>query len=134
MPISDYATSKTAEQDGVVQTYGDFWIKIARAGGSNKKYAKTMERKTEKYRRAIELNKLPDEKFLELFIEIYAEAVVLDWGGEGMVDENGAPIPCTREKVIEVFTQYPDLFSAVSKDAQRLELFQQQDSEADSGN
>lgn len=126
MPLfEDYATNHDVESEGAVRDFGDFWIKLARAGGSNKKYSKALRKTTAPYNRAIDLGKLPDELANKLMVTVYAEAVVLDWGGDGMVDPDGQPLPCTKENVVRVLTELPDLFAEVRKAAEGMELFQQ---------
>lgn len=134
MPLyDDYQTDESLEQEGVVRTYGDFWVRLARAGGSNKKYGKVLKQKTEKVRRAIELNKLPSEEADRIMVEVYAEAVVLGWGGEGLVDRNGVAIPFTTENVKRVLTDLPELFAQIQKDAGAAESFKQETLAADAG-
>lgn len=130
----EFGTENNLEQEGVVQEYGEFWIKLARAGGSNKAYGKTLDKKSAKYRRAIDIGKLPDDVAVRILVETYAESVVKGWGGDGMVERDGTPIPCTKENVIRVFTDLPDLFAAVCKDSQSIELYKSEQQKVDSGN
>ena len=134
MPFFDFATDNVKEQKGIRRDYGDFWILMARAGVANKKYEKSLERISAPHRRAIEIGKLPTHIYTELLIQVYADAVIKDWGGEGAVDQEGNVLACTKENVIKVFTAAPDLFSVVVQDAQNYELFKDEAIKADSGN
>lgn len=134
VPFSDFQTESGKEQEGIVRNFGDFWVKIARAGGSNKKYEKAVERLTKPHRRAIELEALPDAIYTKLIVEAYAEAVVLDWGGDGATDDEGTVLPCTKENVIAVMTKYPDLFQMLVKDAQNFQLYKNEGLKADEKN
>lgn len=130
----EYETNTALEESGTKRTYGDFYLILARAGGANKKYSRILKRKTEPMRRAIEIGKLPDDEAIRIMIEVYAEAVVLGWGGPGMVNRDGTPLEFTKENVIRVFTDLPDLFAQVQKDAGEPDVFKAEGRAADAGN
>lgn len=129
----DFATDQSLESSGVVRNFGDFWIKIARAGGSNKAYQRALKRRTDKVRRAMELNKLPVEESNRIMVEVYADTIVLDWGGDGMVNRDGTPLPFNRDNVVKVLTDLPDLFLQIAKDANEADTFKAETLKADAG-
>lgn len=138
-PYAAFKTDKKAEAEGIRLDYGDFWFQIGRAGGSNTKFAKILERLTAPHRRAIENQVLPDSKAKELMAQAYAEGVVFAWGskkhGDGrMPDAEGNPLDFSVDNVVKVLTDLPDLFMDIQEQAGRMQLFRQQLREADAGN
>lgn len=114
---SSYKTDESLETSGVVLVVGEndagkkIGIKIARAGGANKAFQRVLAAKTRPYRRQIEQNTMSNSVMESLICEVYADTVVLDW--ENVEDEHGNPMDCTRENIIKLFTDLPDLFADV---------------------
>jgi hypothetical protein len=133
-----FKTDRSAETDGVVLDYGDgVWIRIARAGGANKKYLRALERLGRKYRRQIQLETLPEEVARKLFRETYAETVVLGWGGitqEDIGSEGDEPVEFTKANCVALFENLPDLFLDVQSQAQNMALFRAELDEDDAKN
>ena len=128
-----FKTDAKCESEGVTLDYGDgVKIRIARAGGSNKTFMRALERLGKKYRRQIQLDILPPEVDAQLFQEVYADTIVLGW--EGATDEAGQPLPFTRENVLKLFQDLPDLWADVRQQAQNLALFRAHLDEADGKN
>lgn len=120
-----FETSSKHETDGVTLDFGDAGkFRIARAGGANKAYLKAIEKLSRKYRRQIALDCLPEAKARRLFIEIYAETVMLGW--EGVKDKDGNELPFTRENVVKVFTDLPDFFREIQVEASNLALYREE--------
>lgn len=120
-----FKTDENLETRGVVLNYGDFKITVARAGGANKKYQKVFEAKTRPYRRAIQAGTLDEATDKKAMAETYAEAVVLGW--EGMKDAEDKDLPFTRENVVKVFLDLPDLFADVVDQATKVSTFRVDD-------
>ncbi len=141
-PYKGYTTDKAAEVDGVWQDYGDFKVKIARIGRSNKAFRNMVEAKTKKYRRQIETNNLDSGVSDRISMECIASTVVLGWKArvdgnwlEGqLVSTIGDLLPATPENINVLFQEIPDLFTAIYQDAENAELFRQGSTELDSGN
>lgn len=129
-----FGTDKKVEAAGIELDYGEFWIKIARAGGGNKKYMRVLEAVSRPHRRAIQSGNLPPEKANEVLQEVYAKAVVLDWGGEGMVDEAGKPLKFSPKACMDLFQRLPDLFEDVKAQAESFINFKVEEAEADAKN
>lgn len=114
---SSYKTDENLETAGIALVVGEtdagkkVCIKIARAGGANKAFQRVLAAKTRPYRRQIDQNTMSNSVMEGLMAEVYADTVVLDW--ENVTDENDNPLDCTRENIIKVFTDLPDLFSDV---------------------
>ena len=67
----------------------------------------------------------------EIAVEVYAESIILDWGGdiEGPNGEN--PPECTKENIIWLFTEdCPDLFENLRMRLDRRSTWRPEDKEA----
>lgn len=123
-----FKTDSSIEKDGIIIDYGDFWVKIARAGGANKDYQRAMEAKSKPYRRAIERESLPAEVAERILREVAAETLMLGWGGkeEGSYfpwpDEPDGLAPSV-ENYLRVFNELPEFFADVVKQANDFTLF-----------
>lgn len=143
MSLKQFQTNPELEKSGIVIDYGDFRIKIARAGGNNKRFAKIMDAKTKPFRRAIQTETMDNEKAMDLVREGYAEAVVLDWetkvdgkfkqGIEDLENE-GKLIEVTPTNIFKTFKALPDLFTEIQEQAQKAALFRTELKEADAKN
>lgn len=142
-----FKTDGNLETQGIVLDYGDFRVTIARAGGANKKFERTMEFKTKAYKRAIQTETLPNEKGKAILREVFAEAVVLNWevrkpgkkDGEdtwevGIEGPSGDVLPFSAENVAATFKALPDLFADIQEQAGKVALFRAAVLEAEAGN
>lgn len=128
-----FKTSARQEAEGVDLSYpGGVKIKIARAGGSNLAFKKAFERLARRYRRQLELEILPLDVQNKLLQEVYADTVVLGW--EGVTDELGRPMEHTRDNVLKLFTDLPDLWADVKTCAENATLFREHLDELESKN
>jgi len=128
-----FATDGKAEQDGIILDYGDgMEIRIARAGGSNTKFEKLVQKKLRPYDRQRQLDILETAVLRPVMREVYAEAVVLGWSG--VTTREGEPLPFTKENAIKLFTDLPDLFDDIVVQSQKASLFRQNVLEAEAGN
>ena len=121
-PYEMFKTDPKIEvEQGVVLDYGEFKIRIARAGGSNKRFERLLRARMKPHRRQFETDTLPEEVATKLMTGVYADAVVLGW--EGVKDEDGKTLAFNRENVIKLFTDLPDLFRDVQAQAGLVSLF-----------
>lgn len=124
---SAYKTDGNLETSGVILSYGEnengkkIAIKVARAGGSNKAFQRVLNAKTRPYRRQIDQGTMSNEVMEGLLREVYADTIVLAW--ENVEDENGDAMECTRENIIKLFTDLPDLFTDVRTGATESAVF-----------
>lgn len=139
---SQFKTNKTVEQEGIWLEFETFRLLMARAGGSNKKFNRSMTVATKPYRRAIESETMGDERSIEIMRGVYAKSVILAWevkdeDGEwvtGMEDENGEAVPFTRDNVEKVFSDLPELFEYVIEQSRKVGLFLDDVREVEAGN
>ena len=125
-----FKTDENREVNGILLDYGDFHITIARAGGSNKRYAKVLESKSRPYQRAIQTETINFDIQLRILREVYAEAVVLKWETlvgdtwkDGIEAPDGKLLPVTAANIASTFEALPDLFEDVRNQASRVALF-----------
>lgn len=133
-----FETNKDLERDGIVLDYGfnskdePIQIRIARAGGANTKFAKVLEQKMKPYKRAIANDTMDNKVAEKLLIEAYADAVILSW--TGVEDREGNSLEFTRDNVVKVLTDLPDLFMDIQAQSQKSALFRAELREAEQGN
>lgn len=133
-----FATDQNAETNGVVLDYGlnskgnPIQIRVARAGGANQNFAKTLERKLRPYKRMIANETLDPSIAERLLVETFAETVVLSW--EGVLDQQRNELPFTKDNAVRVFTDLPELFADVQKQSQKAALFRVNLREDEAGN
>lgn len=126
-----FMADKSKETSGIWLDFGSFRIKVARAGGSNVAFAKTVEEKTRPYRRAIDQGVMDAKVADRLLAEAFAENVVLDWQVkkddgtlvQGMHTPEGDIAPFTKENVTNVFLDLPELFQQVQAETAKLANF-----------
>lgn len=133
-----FETNKDLERDGIVLDYGfnsknqPVQIRIARAGGSNVRFAKLLEQKMKPYKRAI-ANETMDNKVAEkLLVDVYADAVILEW--TGVEDREGNALEFNHDNVVKVLTDLPDLFIDIQQQSQKAALFRAEVREVEQGN
>jgi hypothetical protein len=113
------------EKKGIWIDYGPAGsFLIARAGGSNQKFANILQAKTRPYKFQIDNELIDQETGQRLMYEAFAEAVVLDW--EGVCDRDGNPIPFSQKNCVKLFEDLPDLFHDLREQASKLANFRQQ--------
>lgn len=147
---AQFATDVSLETKGIIIDYGMDRIKIARAGGANKKFERLLEAKTKHLRRAIQIGAISNEQSNVIMREVFAETVVLDWETntgtlvepkwEKGIDPKDAGktgkalLPVNAENVNAVFTNLPDLFIDLQQQAQAGALYRLEINEASAGN
>lgn len=128
-----FGTNKSIEESGIILDYGEFQIKIARAGGSNKRFEKILEQHTRSYRRSkIDLDQLPRPVMEKVLHRVYAEGVVLGW--QGVKDREGNDMPYSIDNCIKLFQDLPDLWADVVNQATSIANFKAQALESESKN
>lgn len=136
-----FETDTVVERDGIWIDYAPgVEVRIARAGGSNKHFAKTMQRLAKPHRRAIQTESVDEEVLKELFIKAYAAAIIVDWKGftKDLITCDDAdadtPLDFNKENVEAVLRAQPNLFQDIQKAADTISYFRAEINEADSGN
>ena len=127
-----FGTDDSLEKEGVVIDYGEFQIRIARAGGSNQKFNRLLEAKTKPHRRIIETENMDQKLANKLLMEVYSKTVVLGW--EGVKDDKGKDIPFTPEACLNLFKDNRDFFDDIQAQATRAALFRTEVLAVEAGN
>lgn len=110
-----------AEVEGIEVPFGDATFRVARVGGANAaRIAKINEAVTRPYRRQMELNLLPQEKVIDINVEVFVRGVLLGW--ENVEDENG-PLPYTVENAKKLLKDLPEVFNELMKVATDRDSF-----------
>lgn len=127
-----FGTDKTLEKEGKWLSYnlgGEsvFKIKIARAGGANTQYTERLRILAKPYNHRINIGAMDEQTMIGLNIQAYAETVVKDW--QNAPSEDGGTLPFSRENVIKLFTDMPDLFKDVAEQAASFESFRRAEQE-----
>lgn len=137
----DYKTDAAKEVDGVdveVSSNDDGTIvkmRLSRMGKANKRYTKAFEAATRPHRRQIELKTLPEAVAEKMLREVFAETVLIGWQnvqnedlGDGSLlfpgyaaDEKA--VPYNKENALALFAALPELYDALSANANDVSLF-----------
>ena len=118
-----WGTDAKVEEEGIILDYGDAGtIRVRRAGGSNKRFTKAIERFSRKYKRQIDLGILREDVAERELVNAYADTVVI--GGE-VVGKDGKKINLKGNKaaVVQLFKDLPDLFRDVRDQTGSIEAF-----------
>lgn len=133
-----FETDRSIEKAGVILNYGpnskgkDIEIRIARAGGANDTYLKRLEAKSKPHRRSIQHETIERVQLENIVKEVYAETVVIGW--ENVEDRDGNDMPYTKDNVLKLFADLPDLYADIQQQAQSAALFRLSIREADAKN
>ena len=131
-----FETDSSKEVQGFELTLydGDFEIVciLARAGGSNKRFANRLSALLKPYERAMRSGSLSDEKSAEIMSQALAETVVVDW--KNVQDREGNDLPCTVENVKQILMDLPELRQVVFDESQNHANFAAEQTEENAGN
>lgn len=131
-----FGTNKNLEKGGVVLDYSDIGCKIviARAGGDNQLYAKEVTERLQQYQRknATKASNVDPVAARGIMIEIFAKTIIKNWytqdeNGkfvEGLPTPEGTVVPFTREGVVNLLKELPDLFDSIQTLASDYRTFQ----------
>ena len=138
---STYKTNPDFETKGVTFEFGSYRVVLARSGGSNSKYQKTLTTKLKPYRRAVQNNSLDSETEMRIMREAFVECCVMDWltkdGDDwksGIEGPDGTIKPFNKDNLMKVYTDLPDLFVEHQQLANDMNNYRIADIEADVGN
>jgi len=136
-PEALFKTSSKLEQEGIWLDYGDFRIKITRAGATNKRFKKLMEDRMKPHRRAMANDTMSNDLAERLTRDVWAECIVLGWDsplGSNVMPYKGAAFQFSVDACKTLFTDLPDLYIDVRDQSMKLGLFLDGDEELDTGN
>ncbi len=136
-----FETDTAVERDGIWIDYAPgVEVRIARAGGSNKHFAKVMQRLAKPHRRAIQTESVDGEVLKDIFIKAYALAIITDWKGftKDLITQDDADseteLDFNKDNVEAVLRAQPNLFEDIQKAADTISYFRAEINEEDSKN
>lgn len=138
---SNFQTDPNLEKGGVWIDYGTFRVLLAFAGGANKRYLSMMDKKFKPLRQAIQAGTLDNDRAQKMLMELYAEAVIIDWETihedkpqRGIEGPSGELLPFTVENVKMTFANLPNLFLDLKTQSELISNFRIRELEAEAGN
>ena len=131
-PYDLFKTDPRTETEGLTLDYGDFQIRIARAGGANRGFVRALEARLKPYRRQLQSETLDEQVAERILREVYADHVILGW--QGVTDGDGKPMAFGRENLLKLLADLPELFRDLQEQAGRIALFRVQELEDAKGN
>jgi len=127
-----FSTNDGMEKGGIDLAYGDVKIRVARAGGSNHKYGKSITERMKPFKRAYETGTLSDEDSDKIMREVYADSIILGW--ENVTDKDGNYLEFNRENCIKLMSDLPELFRDIMAQSQKVANYRIEEIEADAKN
>lgn len=128
-----YATDHQREVEGFWHPVTDkISFRLARAGGANMGFTKTLEQKTRPHRRQLDDDNMDVALANKLLIETFAETVILDW--KGITDANGKKVAYSPAAATKLLTDLPDLFTELRESAAKQANFRIKGIKDDVGN
>ncbi len=128
-----YATDTKREAEGFWHPItDDIKFLLARAGGQNSVFSKALEVKIRPHRRQIDNEDMDTALANSIMVEVFAATVIKDW--VGVTDDEGKDLPCTKENIIHILTELPELFNELRDVATKHANFRAHSTEEDLGN
>jgi hypothetical protein len=134
-----FNVNQQAEQAGVLMNYGDFRLRIARAGGSNAKFRRLLTAKLKPYRHQLDNDTMDDNVSEQLLKEAYAEVVILGWESrvvkdgvetwEPWLDTPHGKLKYSADNCIKVLNDLPELFRDIQSMASKVATFRADEEE-----
>lgn len=141
-----FKTDQNMERDGIIIDYGPnddlpkgedgqhppMRFRIARAGGANQAFNKTLERLTRPHRRAIQSGNMSMELSDKLYRQAFIESILIGW--DNITTADGQPLPYSPENADKLFTDLPDLYTDLREQSNNASLFREESLQEDLGN
>lgn len=127
-----FKTDEKHESNGIELDYGDCQIRIARAGGSNKKYGDLLSKRLKPYRRQMDTGTMDNTVAEKILAEVYAETVIIGW--TNVKDREGNVMKFTKENCVKLLLDLPELFRDIQEQASKVANFREAEIEEDTKN
>jgi len=131
-PYELFKTSQDAENAGILVNYGDFAIKVKRAGEGNKAFKRAFTSFSKRHKTSIDMETLDDDVAKAALIKIFAEHVLVDW--VGVCGEDGEALEFNSENATKLLTDLPALFQDLRQRALDFRNFRTKELESLVGN
>lgn len=130
---SAFKTDHTLETGGNWKDFGDFRVKIARGGGTNKDYVDALTKRGKRFLGSLQNPTEQDErKVAVLMRELLVEHCIKGWqtcvDGEwkdGIEFEEGKLLEPSRENLLTILSELPDLERQLQTAVQEIANFRQ---------
>lgn len=99
---------------------GDGVFVLARAGGSNNKWKKALEKKTRQFR-GRQASKLDDDQMKAITLEIFIETVLLGWSE--VKDRDDKELKYSKTNAKTLFDDLPELFEILMESANNSSFY-----------
>ena len=129
MEINSFKTDPVLENNGVWVPCGNGRVLIASTGSD--RYKKALQKALQPHELSIALNDLEDDVAKNIFIDVYVEAIVLNWEG---FTEDGQPYPYSVENARRLLTEVPRFRDFVKAQAERIDNFRAKKAELETKN
>ena len=134
MKLSKFTTDKQREDEGVEVNLGregdgaELILKVGRWGNSRARVMLERLTSAPAYQRAMRMNTLTEAESVNVIASVLAECCLFGW--QGLEDDNGKPIPYSKEKAKELLATVPDFRRLVYECCNDLTLFRASNIEA----
>lgn len=141
-----YKTDKNLEADGVEipvavnEANGQpILFRVARMSPSNKKYAARLNKVTRPHQAAIQNDAMDNTLARKMLQEVFVDTILLGWTNLPKSDLTGneadtGDLEFNRENALALFTELPDLYDQLEKQAQSAASFREQERDVNAGN
>lgn len=116
-----FETDKEMELKGIALKFGDSKFHVKRAGGANREFDTIFNEKTRAMSSKLQLAALSPEQSDAILMEVYFEAVMLDW--EDVTNRAGELLEFTKENFVQVMKDLPDLWKGLRTEAANMDNF-----------
>lgn len=128
-----YETDGNYETNGIdLEVAEGVRFRVARAGGSNKKYQQVLSKLIKPYQRQFENGTLDEGKAGEIMQQAFIRGCLLGW--QGVTDRNGEPMEFNEGNALKLFGDLPDLFEQLQEQAKKVSNYRSEDIEEAAGN
>jgi hypothetical protein len=131
-----FETNEDTELDGFELILFDNEVEIkftlARAGGSNKRFATRMQALLRPYERSIKAGTMSDDKAEDIMCQTIAETVILSWSNVN--DRDGKALPFSVPAAKQLLLDLPELRTVILEEAQKAVNFIAEEVEQNSKN
>jgi len=128
----NFKSDPEAERTGIIQDFGTFRVTLARSGGANKSFQKTLERRSKKYERALATGTMDDEVAEKIMQETFCDTVVMNWevlvDGEwtqGIEGPDGELLEYNKVNLMLTFKNLEDLYDDLRVQAGKGSLYRE---------
>lgn len=118
-----FKTDESKEQDGVWVQLDDGKSRLKIARNLNARYRAAQQLKMQRYKMAAKVKTIPDDVWNDMFNELIAETILVDWEG---ITKDGKPYPYSKENALEAIAELKDFREMVMGFAVDMDNFKQE--------